>query len=57
MTPGGIFSRIVALLGGAAGLRRRGKDEYQAELHQLDHPADSQVDAVRFGADEEEVAA
>ncbi|HSC20494.1 MAG TPA: FAD-dependent oxidoreductase [Solirubrobacterales bacterium] len=27
------------------------------ELHQLDHPADHQVDAVRVGADEEEVAA
>jgi ubiquinol-cytochrome c reductase iron-sulfur subunit len=52
MTPGGIFARIVAALGGAAGLRRRGKDEHQAELHQLDHPADSQVDAVRSSGEE-----
>jgi ubiquinol-cytochrome c reductase iron-sulfur subunit len=46
MTPGGIFARIVAALGGAAGLRRHRK-RHQSELHQLNHPADSQVDAVR----------
>ncbi|HET9592349.1 MAG TPA: Rieske (2Fe-2S) protein [Solirubrobacterales bacterium] len=48
MTPGGIFSRVVAALGGLSGLRRRREQQdRQSELHQLDHPADSQVDAVR----------
>jgi len=51
MTPGGIFSRLVAALGGAAGLRRRRQEKRRAELHQLDHPADSQVDAVRASED------
>src|SRR3954449_9175699 len=47
MTPGGVFSRIVAALGGAAGLRRRREEEPQPELHQLLHPAEVEVDAVR----------
>ncbi|HET7507470.1 MAG TPA: hypothetical protein VFJ53_03850, partial [Solirubrobacterales bacterium] len=53
MTRGGVFSRIVATLGGLGGLRRRRRAERQGELHQLDHPADSQVDAVRGGWREE----
>jgi ubiquinol-cytochrome c reductase iron-sulfur subunit len=47
MTPGGLIARIVAALGGAAGLRGRHQRERESELHQLEHPADSQVDAVR----------
>jgi len=46
MTPGGIVSRIVAALGGAAGLRRH-REQPQSELHQLLHPAEVEVDAVR----------
>jgi ubiquinol-cytochrome c reductase iron-sulfur subunit len=46
MTPGGLFSRLVAALGGLSGLRRR-HEVRQRELHQLNHPADDQVDAVR----------
>jgi len=40
-------NRVCSAIAGATG----------PELHQLNHPADSQVDAVRLGADEEEVAA
>src|SRR3954462_5954315 len=46
MTPGGVFSRIVAAFGGLSGLRRR-RQERQSELHQLLHPAEVEVDAVR----------
>jgi ubiquinol-cytochrome c reductase iron-sulfur subunit len=52
MTRGGVFSRIVALLGGAAGLRRRRKVEHQPELHQISYLAEGKFDAVR--ATEEE---
>jgi ubiquinol-cytochrome c reductase iron-sulfur subunit len=47
MTPGGLIARIVAALGGAAGLRRGRHEKRQSELHQLLHPAEVEVDAVR----------
>jgi ubiquinol-cytochrome c reductase iron-sulfur subunit len=50
MTPGGVFSRVVAALGGLSGLRGR-REHRRAELHQLEHPADGQVDAVRDPAE------
>jgi uncharacterized protein len=40
-------NRVIDAIGGGA----------QSELHQLNHPAGNQVDAVRMGVDEEEVAA
>ncbi|MGN6256467.1 MAG: ubiquinol-cytochrome c reductase iron-sulfur subunit [Solirubrobacterales bacterium] len=46
MTPGGVFARIVAALGGAAGLRRR-REERQAELHQISSLPEEKFDAVR----------
>jgi quinol---cytochrome c reductase iron-sulfur subunit len=46
MTPGGIVSRVVTTLGGIAGLCRR-RNRHQSELHQLLHPAEVEVDAVR----------
>jgi len=46
MTPGGFFARLVTALGGVSGLRRRRRGR-QAELHQLFHPVDRKVDAVR----------
>jgi ubiquinol-cytochrome c reductase iron-sulfur subunit len=51
MSPGGLIARIVAALGGVVGLRRR-REERQAELHQLFHPADRKVDAVRVAEGE-----
>jgi len=51
MTPGGLFSRVVAALGGLSGLRRRRYDR-QAELHQVSDPAGKKSDAVR-ASDEE----
>jgi ubiquinol-cytochrome c reductase iron-sulfur subunit len=50
MTPGGVFTRLVAALGGLGGLRRY-RERRQAELHQLLHPAEVEVDAVRSGED------
>jgi ubiquinol-cytochrome c reductase iron-sulfur subunit len=47
MTPGGVFSRIVAALGGAAGLRRRREEERHPELHQISNLAEGKFDAVR----------
>jgi ubiquinol-cytochrome c reductase iron-sulfur subunit len=42
MTPGGLFSRVVAALGGLSGLRRR-----RGELHQIIPPGEREFDAVR----------
>ena len=47
MTPGGIFARIVAALGGLGGLRRRRKEQRESELHQISYPAGGKSDAVR----------
>jgi ubiquinol-cytochrome c reductase iron-sulfur subunit len=47
MTPGGVFARIVAALGGAAGLRRRRREERQSELHQILEATEPEFDAVR----------
>jgi ubiquinol-cytochrome c reductase iron-sulfur subunit len=47
MSPGGVFARLVAALGGLAGLRRRRPELRQAELHQISDPAGGKSDAVR----------
>jgi hypothetical protein len=51
MTPGGVFSRVVAILGGLSGLRRRREQERRAELHRISGPAGGKFDAVQ--SDEE----
>ena len=48
MSRGGVFARIVAALGAAAGLRRR-REEQQVELHQIFGPEGRKFDAVRSG--------
>jgi ubiquinol-cytochrome c reductase iron-sulfur subunit len=45
MTRGGVFARLVAALGGVSGLRRRRREERQAELHRMSPPAGGEVDA------------
>jgi ubiquinol-cytochrome c reductase iron-sulfur subunit len=47
MTPGGVFSRLVAALGGLSALRRRRQEPRQPELHQISPLPGGEFDAVR----------
>jgi hypothetical protein len=51
MTPGGLFSRLVATLGGLAGLRRY-REARQPELHQISGLPARKFDAVRESEEE-----